>query len=344
MSRPEKVKNILVVRQHNQIGDIIVSVPMFAALKKKFPNASLALAAAQTNYPVPFLKMNPYLSEAIVFDRSSLINVIKFFIKLRKTKFDIGIVPSTIKISRTSHLINYLSGAKIRIGVRSVGSVSNKSSRLLNIKSDYEWIKNNIHQIKRNLDVVQQIGCFLSEEEINDCLQSSIQRNLPFAEKFIHNQYKNRNKPLIGIHVGAGQKKNIWPALNYFQLIEKLLEKFALNLLITCGPLDSEIVEKLSHKFKKLKIKYVVEKEFELNDLTGIISKMDLFITNNTGTMHIAGTTGVNMISLFTEAEAAEWNPYGENKFYVQSKTDNINDISVNEVLELALKILNKQN
>ena len=35
----EKVKNILVIRQHNQIGDMLCSLTLYAALKKKYPDS-----------------------------------------------------------------------------------------------------------------------------------------------------------------------------------------------------------------------------------------------------------------------------------------------------------------
>jgi len=46
----EEIKNILVVRQHNQIGDMLCSLPLYSALKKKYPNSAITLVAAKTNY------------------------------------------------------------------------------------------------------------------------------------------------------------------------------------------------------------------------------------------------------------------------------------------------------
>ena len=104
-----KVKNILVVGKNNQVGDMICSLPLYAALKKRFPLANITLVAAKTNYPIPIKKINPYIDRVLTLDRLTLKSSMNFLRKLRKIKYQIGIVPSTITLSSTSHIINFLS-------------------------------------------------------------------------------------------------------------------------------------------------------------------------------------------------------------------------------------------
>ena len=148
------------MRQHNQIGDMLCSLTLYKALKKKYPGALITLVAAKTNYQIPFFDINPYIDHVITFDKSSLKAIFKFIKDLRRRKYQIGIVPSTIVISRTSHIINFISGAKHRVGVKSIDGKENESHKYLNVKSDFIW--KDCHQTERNLDVVKQIGCDLS--------------------------------------------------------------------------------------------------------------------------------------------------------------------------------------
>src|SRR5690606_5693016 len=106
----------------------------------------------------------PYVNHIFIFDKSSLKKILTFIIKLRSRKYDIGVVPSTITLSRTSHIINWVSGAKIRTGVKSINGSENKSHKLLNVKKDFLW--NGIHQKIRNLEIARLAGCTLTEEEI----------------------------------------------------------------------------------------------------------------------------------------------------------------------------------
>jgi len=145
---------------------MLCSLTLYAGLKKKFPDARITLVAAKTNYEIPFFDINSFIDRVIVFDKSSLASIISFMKSLRSRKYDIGIVPSTIVLSRTSHILNFLSGAKLRVGVKSIDGVPNSFSKLLNVKSDFLW--RGVHQLMRNLQVINQIDCNLPEEEIKN--------------------------------------------------------------------------------------------------------------------------------------------------------------------------------
>ena len=186
-SKIDRVENILVVRQHNHIGDMLCSLTLYAALKKKYPDSKITLVAAKTSYEIPFFEINPYLDRVITFDKQNLKTIFSFFRKLRERKYQIGIVPSTIKVSRTSHIINFLSGAKIRVGVKSIDGIENKSHKFLNIKSDFNW--KNSHQLERNLDVVKQIGCDLTEEEKKSIKFKFSDEEIRDAKNFIEENF-----------------------------------------------------------------------------------------------------------------------------------------------------------
>ncbi len=335
-----QVKNILVAGKNNQIGDMICSLPLYAALKKKFPKAKITLVAAKTNYPVPIKEINPYLENIIVFDKSSLKSILTFLKELRKEKYQIGIVTSTFAYSTTSHIINFLSGAKIRVGVKSIDGKVNKAAKYLNVKKDFHWDKEKKHQRERNLDVVRQIGCDLTKEELAEIKLDISAEDLVSAEVFLVKNFPDKSKLTIGFHPGAGKKSNIWKLENFIELINSLHKKYKNYVLITAGWTDNEILQTVTSKLDELKIEYTVAKNFEIKKLAAVLSRLNLYITNDTGTMHIAGSAGCKMISLFGPTKSYEWAPSMENQFYIQSETGNINDISENNVLALAEKIL----
>lgn len=78
------------------------------------------MLAAKTNYPIPFFEINLFLDDVIVFDRSTVKSQIQITSYLRKEAFDVVIIPSTISISNTSHIIGWLTTAPIRVGVNSI--------------------------------------------------------------------------------------------------------------------------------------------------------------------------------------------------------------------------------
>jgi heptosyltransferase-2 len=334
-----KAKNILVVGKNNQVGDMICSLPLYAALKKKFPEAKITLVAAKTNYPVPLKDINPYLDKIIVYDKSSLKTIFNFYRELRKDKYQIGIVTSTFAYSATSHIINYLSGAKMRVGVNSIDGKINKGSKFLNVKKDFYWDKEKKHQSERNLDVIRQIGCDLTLEEIEKTGIILSERDEREANNFINRHFTDRSKKIIAVHPGAGKIHNMWSVENFFEVLSKLYDRHKNYVLITCGPMDKDVVNTLTTKLMENNIEYVIE-NLPQKQLCAVLKKIDLYITNDTGTMHLAASSCTKLIGLFGPTKTYEWAPRGKNQHYIQAESGKIGDICVDEVFELSEKTL----
>jgi ADP-heptose:LPS heptosyltransferase len=336
-----KVENILVVRQHNQIGDMLCSLSLYAALKKKYPDSEITLVAAKTNYAIPFFELNPFLDRVIVFEKQNIKSLFNFFRKLRKRKYQIGIVPSTIKVSRTSHIINFLSGAKIRVGIKSIDGIKNNSHKLLNVKSDFIW--KNTHQLDRNLEVAKQINCNLSEEDKTSLKFRYSDEDKSFARNFIEETFPGNHRKILGFHPGAGKADNMWSTKNFIELIIKLYNKYNNYVLLTMGKIDGAVISTVEGELNKHNIDYKILGTIPIKQQGAILSLIDIFITNDTGSMHIAGFSDARMISLFGPTNPEEWAPSGENKFIIKSKTGSIDDISVEEVYSLTEKILENE-
>jgi ADP-heptose:LPS heptosyltransferase len=335
------VNDILVVRQHNQIGDMLCSLTLFSALKKKYPNSAITLVAAKTNYEIPIEEINPFLDRVIIFNKQNLKTLISFIRKLRDRKYQLGVVPSTVKLSRTSHIINFLSGAKVRVGAKSIDGALNTSHKLLNVKSDFAW--KNTHQLERNLDVVRQIGCDLQEEEKKAIKFNFSDEEIREAKRFIAENFPEKSRKIIGFHPGAGKKENMWPTKSFIELIKKIYDQHNNYVLLTSGKIDKTVIVEVENEMENAGIPCNILNDLIIKKLGAILSLIDLYITNDTGTMHIAGFSNTKMISLFGPTNPNEWAPTGENKYFIKSRTVNINDISVDEVFNLSKKILEKE-
>lgn len=320
---------------------MLCSLPLYAALKKKFPDSRITLVAAKTNYEIPFSEINPFIDDVLIVDRSTFKKSLKFYKQLRERKYQIGIVPSTIKVSRTSHIINFFSGAKVRVGVKSIDGIENKSRILLNVKSGFAW--KNSHQLERNLDVVRQIGCDLTDEEKKFINFKFSEEEMRGAKNFIENIFPEKDKKIIGFHPGSGKKENMWSTDRFIELIKRIYNLYNNYVLLTSGKIDQTVIVEIENKMKNSGIQYKVLNDLAIKKLGAILSLIDLYITNDTGSMHIAGFSNAKMISLFGPTNPSEWAPKGKNKYHIKSKTENINDITVEEVYNLSKKILEEK-
>lgn len=319
---------------------MLCSLSLYKAIKKKYPDCHITLVAAKTNYEIPFFDINPYIDRVLIYDKSSFKKIIDFYKHLRDRKYQVGFVPSTIVISRTSHIINFLSSAKKRVGVKSIDGVKNKLSYLLNIKRDFNW--KGKHQLIRNLEIAELAGFFLTEQELLEIKIEFKEEEIISAKEFVKEIFPDRTKKIIAFHPGAGKTANAWSKEKFIELIKKIYDTYHNYILITSGWTDDTIIKKVVDELNKSLIKYELLNNFPVKKLGAILSETDLYITNDTGTMHIAGFSGVKLISLFGPTDPAEWAPTTKSSYYIKSNSNNINGISVDEVFNLAKKVLNE--
>jgi len=134
-------KNFLIVRQHNQLGDLLAGVSLLRAIKEKYPQSKITLIVSPVNYTG--LVKNKFIDDLFIFDKKKLLLPTYFFklYKILKKQYDVTIVPVTVSISFTSNLLCRLSNSITRIGPRSLDGKQNESAYLFDKLVDIDWRK-----------------------------------------------------------------------------------------------------------------------------------------------------------------------------------------------------------
>lgn len=329
-----ELKNILIVRQHNQLGDLLAGVSLLRAIKEKYPQSRITIILSKENYKG--LLKSKFVNELFVFDKTKLFNPLYLlrFLRLLRKKYDAVFVPVTVSISFTSNLIARLSDSSARVGPKSLDGRVNDSQFFFDRRIEIDWRKHpDSHVSDRILDLVRPFGIdtkdFSSEINFDE-------KDLSLAKSFLAEIRKDNSSVVVGLHVGAGKPQNRWSLKKYVQLIEMLGKNFNCTFFLTGSNADDE---ELNYVIQNSKIQLPVFKNKEITQVAALISLADLFITNDTGTMHIAGATKTPQISLFGPTNPYNWAPIGSNKYFIR-KSDLIDDISVEDVYELANQII----
>ncbi|MCK9425600.1 MAG: glycosyltransferase family 9 protein [Ignavibacteriaceae bacterium] len=325
-------KKILVVRQHNQLGDLLASVSVFRALKEKFPSAKVAVIVSPTNKNA--LHKSKFIDELFVFDKSKIFSFdyIKKMIHFLRKDYDLAIVPVTVSISFTSNLLCRVANAKIRIGPNSLSGKENLSAFFFDRRINLDWKKYPDANVSDfSLDLLRPFGISTNDFGSEICYDEKDEQD---AKEFLQSYTRKRGK-IIGLHVGAGKPPNRWSFENFIALINLLEENYQPAIYLTGWPDDLEIIEIIQHNVSS-ETKLFWNKG--IPEVAALIAKSDLFITNDTGIMHVAGTTPTPQISIFGPTNPFNWAPIGEQKYFLR-KSDLINDVTVEEVFSLC-KIL----
>jgi ADP-heptose:LPS heptosyltransferase len=327
-------KNILIIRQHNQLGDMLAGVSLFSGLKEKYPASMITLIAGPQNYYA--VEKNKYIDRLFVFDKKQLWNplYLKKLLDILRNRYDIVIVPVTVSISFTSNLLSRFSDAMFRVGPSSLDGRKNKSDFLFNIRTEIDWTKQpdaNVSEII--LEILKPLNVYprtLKSEITFD------QNDLSAAQYFIESLKLENSDKIIGLHVGAGKPQNHWSLKKYIEVIEDLNRNYPVKFYFTGSRTDHEVIEYM-RKNLKVPAGYFLSKK--IHEVAAVISLSDLFLTNDTGIMHVAGATDTPQISIFGPTNPYNWAPLGKNKYFIR-KSELIDDVETEDVLTLCRTIL----
>lgn len=327
-------KNILIVSQHSKFGELLASLSLFRAIKESFPKSKISVILSPQNYSSIY--QNELINEYFIFDKTKLLSF-PYFFKLRrflKKEYDVCITPSIVSISSTSLLLMRFSNSKIRIGLNSLNGKLNKYNILFDRRINMAWNQSpDSHVSDFGLDIIRPFN--ITTNDFTSAI-SVEKEDVKVAERFLESINYSIDKKLIGIQVGADKNQNKWSLENYCELIEKLRSKYSAVFYLTGTNTDREEIE-----FVKSNLVFPIKKfnDNSVNELAAIISLSSLFITNDSGIMHVAGTTSTPQISIFGLTNPFNWSPIGKDKYFIR-KSDFINDITVDDVYEKCEEIL----
>lgn len=297
-------KRILIVRQHDQLGDLLIATPAIRAVRKKFPHAFIAVVARE--YTAPILECNPYVDEIIIFYeklwRWNIRKAISFLRSLRGHHgFDCAIVLNTISRSFSSDLIALFSRAPYIIGPDHISHDMSRPEKIYNVISRRSPAETT--EIRRNIEIVETLGAEMNDFEYDLVLKDD---EVLKAEKIFQSLTMNPQKNIVGVHFGALNPSKCFPLDRLALLIDWMIEKFDAEIVLIVSPNEIErreyLVSKLIHKVHSAPI-------MPLRVLAALMRHVSLFICNDTGTLHIASSQRVATVSFHSLSDPAIWKP-----------------------------------
>ncbi len=333
----EEPERILVIRQHNQMGDMLLAVPAFRALRKRFPRARISLLAASINSAV--MENSPFVDEVLVYakerNRKNPFRLARFVSGLRRRRFDLVIVLNTVSFSITSMLLAALSGARLRIGSSSSGFGHDLSSMYYHIEMPLPGAEElaMMHESEHNLYPLSVIGA--GEEDLESLLVPTAEEEAA-AARLIESSFRPGD-PFIVVHPGAGKKQNIWPPGNFAETVIRLREIRPLGVAAVYGPVDKEVFGRFVSACP------MVDAEISMPSigfLGALIKRSAVTLCNDTGIMHVAGAVGANCCAVFGPTDPHRWKPVNDNVVAVRSSDGRVESVTVEEMVLQAARFV----
>jgi lipopolysaccharide heptosyltransferase II len=295
---PITSKRILIFNV-NWLGDVLFSTATIRNIRRNFPESFIACVIPSRCYPI--LKGNPYLDEIIIFDdkdrHRGILEKLKFVKFLKNKRFD------TVFLMHRSFrraLICRLAGIPQRIGHYT------KKRGFLLTKSFKPPARDSLHRIDYYLDVIEKAGLKV-EDRFTDFYVS--EDDLKFVEDFLGRAGILRDEFIVGINPGGNWGPKRWPRSYWAILADQLIAKFKARVIITGN--NKDLREALAIKDAMQANPIIACGVFSIKQFAAFSKRIDLFITADTGPLHIANSVGAKkIIAIFGPTSVAITGPY----------------------------------
>ena len=292
ISPAKEIKSLLLVNTTG-IGDTILSTPAWRALRNRFPKAYLTLLVHKRRREV--VANNPLVDNIISYRK--FVDFWRIVRELRPLHLDAAIIfhgndPDILPIV-------FLGGAREIIGYR-------HRTRLPYFLT-HPLAKLPGHFIKAQLGLAGTLGgkddnlkpvFFLSERERKKASQF-------LEEKALSGKFT------VGLLPGAGKPYKRWPAERFGAVANHFLKRPEVRVIV----FGSREEEPLARKIGSLCQDKVILTAGSLNlrEASALMERLDLFITNDSGPLHIAQSLRVPTVAIFGPTDPAGLLPPGEN-------------------------------
>jgi|TARA_B100000959_G_scaffold128723_1_gene135034 lipopolysaccharide heptosyltransferase II len=313
-------KKILIIKT-GMIGDVLMAVPAIRLFRSRYPEAKLSLLVGDWARAV--IDGNPDLDEIISFDetifiKKNILELFKLIRKLRNRRFD-----DVFILHRSSKYIVFsmFIGAKRKIGY-DLGSISRMllSNSIPVFKKEHEMdkcLKLAAFSISGGIeydDKDKDMKIYLSDVERVEAAKLAKELKIDF------------NHLVIGIAAGGAKNPREhfphkrWSASNYGILADSIIDRNDKIQLVFCGsPDDMDIIRGVTGNMRNSDKVVMAAGQTTLRQFAALVERFQLFITHDSGPMHIAAAMGTPVISVFGPTDSESLSPPGSKNRVVKA-------------------------
>lgn len=288
----EHIDRILLVRANFRMGSALLTLPAIAQFRGNFPGARIDFvgsgmsAALFKNHPIDhhyaLTRRFPSASWAYL----ALLR------RLRRSRYDLAVELSGGSSSMGAFIVG-LSGARFRVGTRG------KRDRWFNVKIPRISERNKYRALPAFL-----IAMGLLPTQIRRSLTLTAAEKTAGQKRI--DELTPANGPVVGLFIGGRDRwDKRWPIENFSQLADALCSQ-GLQVVVFAGPEESGLMPGLGQKLPPGTV-FVFEPSIRL--FGAMIASCSLFVTSDTGPMHLGCAVGVRTVAIFQRPTFQRWGP-----------------------------------
>jgi len=267
-----------------------------------------------------------YIDEIIYYDilgaDKGLRGFLRIIKEIKKRDFDISI--DFEHYYNFTAIISRLGGIDNMVGF----SVDKQfRRRLFNTKITYDTTQ---HEVQTFYEIAKKLGAPNSNVNLEEITTSSEDKRI--VKQFLEQNNISDNDLVIGVHPSTSQSARVrrWLPKRFAKVIDALQDDFGAKVIITGTSNDKEVINEIlrgqslhgnsprpSHFQQPTTNNQqpgenpIVCTDFSLKEFAEVLRRCNLFISVDTGPMHMAAAMKTPTIGLFGPNTPKKWGPYG---------------------------------
>ena len=288
----------------NWIGDAVMATPILQDLHHKFPTAKLTLLCE--NSIASLLGKDPHLTEIIHYTKSSgwmhRAGKSDMIETLSKGNYDTGILLTN---SFSSSWWFWRSNVQNKIGFANFFR-----SFFLDVALPYPKDMEKRHLVSVYKELLVPLGIPISSTQPKLYLGHE---DREFQKSFFKLNGIKKDDILIGVNPGASYgSAKCWPADRFREITLKLLENPQVMILYFGDLNGASLVKEICHEMPG-RVMNLAGKT-TLRELMALIERCSIFLSNDSGPMHIASAFEIPLVALFGSTNSIKTGPYNGGK------------------------------
>lgn len=286
----DAVKSIAVFR-YDRIGDMVISTPLFQALKERFPEARLIVVASAVNQEI--ISANPSVDEVVVFHSYAYAAA-----ALRRRKVELVIDPF-YTYEMIQPYLAWRTGARYRLGFSCAGRelfFNLRGPRTDGHGSMYKHLGRLVTPLGVTLEKFEP-ELFLTAEEIS------------WAQEYLDKLRIAPDALKIAVHPGAHYPSQRWRPEGFVDLVKRIVGRYNAHVFLFGDRKEEPILRYIQDRIWDERVTSFCD--MSLRHVMALLNACDLLIGNNSGLLHIASAARVLTVSTMGPTDPVLWQPWG---------------------------------
>ena len=289
----ERIKKILLVRGNFRMGDSVLASPAILLFRKNFPGATIDFVGSS---------MSRTLFQNLPIDRHYEITrrfpdamwaYFGLIRRIRAAGYDLAVDVSCSQSAMGAFVVGF-SGARLRVGLRG------KRDRWFNVRLPKPPERNKYRTLPA---LVASLG-LRSEETFPSLVLSAAEKDE--GRSRVEAAVGPGAGPIVGIFTGGRvSRRKRWPAEKFLELAAAL-QRPGVRIALFVGPEEKNLIGFFQ---KRLGGGMPVLYEPAVRGFAAMVARCDLFVTCDSGPMHLACALRARTVAIFQKADHRHWGP-----------------------------------